>query len=128
MWKRYDHQRRIPEAVLCEATRALHRAPLAEAQDFHSLLECVRKAIGPIHGIGELTIYDTALRIGAKRGILPTRVYLHSGTRVGARALGVDWRAEYLKVSDCPAALRALASHEIEDCLCIFKSRFRRHA
>ena len=86
----------------------------------------VRDAIGPIHGIGDLTIYDTALRIGVNLGLWPTRVYLHSGTRVGARALGLNWRAPHIEPDDCPAELQLLRPHEIEDCLCIFKDRFVR--
>ncbi|HTQ38724.1 MAG TPA: hypothetical protein VMJ32_06835 [Pirellulales bacterium] len=123
--KRYDHQRRIPHAVLCAATSSLRLAALERATDFDSLFAIVSNAIGSIHGIGELTIYDTALRIGAKLGLLPTRVYLHSGTRKGARALNLNWHAPYLEVGEFPAELQKLAAHEIEDCLCIFKDRFR---
>lgn len=128
--KRYDHQRRIPEAILCIATSRLHsvRGALAKARDFDSLFNIVRKAISPIQGIGELTVYDTALRIGAKLQLLPSRVYLHSGTRSGARALGLNWKAAHLELKDCPAELQLLRPHEIEDCLCIFKERFSRHS
>ena len=35
----------------------------------------VRTFDAGFHGIGELTIYDTALRIGAKLGLRPQRVY-----------------------------------------------------
>jgi hypothetical protein len=108
------------------ATSRLHYAPLTHARDFDSLFNMVRDAIGPIHGIGELTVYDTALRIGAKLGLPPERVYLHSGTRVGARALGLNWRTPHLELEDFPAELRTLKPHEIEDCLCIFKGRFIR--
>jgi hypothetical protein len=53
-------------------------------------------------------------------------VYLHAGTRAGARALGLNWRATTLAVHDLPAELRVLAPHEIEDCLCIFKNNFEK--
>jgi hypothetical protein len=122
--KRYDHQRRIPCALLRIATSRLHRAPLAIARDFHSLFDMVQETIGPIDGIGELTVYDTALRIGAKLGLLPKRVYLHSGTRLGARAPGLDCTAPHLELDDCPAEFRVLKPHEVEDCLCIFKGQF----
>jgi hypothetical protein len=124
--KRYHHQCRIPLAALQTATAKLLRAPLLKAKDFDELLRVVARAIGPIQGIGALTVYDTALRIGAKLGLQPTRVYLHAGTRAGARILGLTWRAPYLEVAECPPELRVLAPHEIEDCLCIFKKRFRR--
>jgi len=37
-----------------------------------------------IPGIGELAIYDTALRIAAKLRFEPAVVFLHAGTRIGA--------------------------------------------
>jgi hypothetical protein len=70
-------------------------------------------------------VYDTSLRIGAKLGFEPKHVYLHAGTRVGARALGLDTSASYLRASELPAPLRALRPHEIEDALCIFKRQFK---
>ena len=121
--KRYNHQRRLPEAVLQAGTAALHRASLSAANDFHDLHGRVKKALSSIWGIGELTIYDTSLRIGAKLGLFPDAVYLHSGTRQGARALGLNWRAEHVDVQDCPREFRVLAAHEIEDCLCIYKDQ-----
>lgn len=119
--KRYDHQRRLPAVVLRAATAELLRAPLTAANDFNDLHRRVKNAIISIRGVGELMIYDTSLRVGAKLGILPERVYLHSGTRQGARALGLNWRAEYLEVRECPREFHVLAPHEIEDCLCIYK-------
>ena len=35
-----------------------------------------------------LTVYDTALRIGAHLDIMPDRIYLHAGVKEGAKALG----------------------------------------
>jgi hypothetical protein len=70
-----------------------------------------------------LTIYDTALRIGASLGLEPQSVYLHAGTRFGARRLGLDWRAETIPVSALPPPLRKLKPREIEDLLCIFADR-----
>ncbi len=122
--KRYDHQRRLPLAVVLQvATCQLEHARFDRAADFDELHRLVDKAIGSIRGVGELTVYDTAVRIGAKLGLKPQRVYLHSGTREGARALGLDWRMAHLTVAQCPRELHRLAPHEIEDCLCIFKGR-----
>ena len=123
--RRYHHQRRLPSALLRFAMKQLQAARLEQTADFDELHQRVNQAIGSLHGIGELTVYDTALRIGARLGFLPERVYLHSGTRVGARALGLDWRATVLDVSDLPRELRDLRPHEIEDCLCIFKDKLR---
>ncbi len=122
--KRYDHQRRLPRAVLQAASAALTHARLADAGNFDNLQCLVQNAIGRIQGVGRLTVYDTTLRIGAKLGLAPQGVYLHSGTRRGARAIGLDWRASVLSVAECPSELRRLRPHEIEDCLCIFKDQF----
>ena len=73
------------------------------------------------HGIGELAVYDTALRIGAKLVLPPLRVYLHRGSRERAAVLDVDARRPSVAVSELPTAFAALEPHEIEDCLCIFK-------
>ena len=69
-------------------------------------------------------VYDTVLRIGAKLDLFPDRVYLHCGTREGARALGLKWRDPWLKVDELPRELRRLKPHEIEDFLCIYKGEF----
>jgi hypothetical protein len=66
--------------------RQLKRAETKTFDDFFTLLE---QLLAPIKGLGELYVYDTALRIGAKIGLLPRRVYLHAGTRVGARHLAL---------------------------------------
>ena len=79
-----------------------------------------------VGGLGELYVYDTALRIGAKLNLLPNKVYLHAGTRSGAEALGFDGKATVLNVSDLPRELQKLEPHEIEDVLCIFKADLKK--
>jgi hypothetical protein len=106
--------------VLQHAQSSLQRAGLQRAKSFDDLHDRVYRALEPIYGIGQLMVYDTALRVGAKLGMAPTRVYLHAGTRQGARALGMNWRAQHLAVREFPRELRELEAHEIEDCLCIF--------
>jgi hypothetical protein len=119
--KRWAHQRRIPAAVLEGATRRLRGAELESAHSFDDLIQRLNRAVRQIRGIGELYVYDTALRIGAHLGLLPREVYLHAGARTGARALGLDHRAESVPVGQLPVELRRLKPHEIEDVLCIYK-------
>ena len=121
--KRFAHQYRIPRRVLAEAEQCLQRERprLARARTFDELHTRVRDAIGDVRGIGPLMVYDTAVRIGAFRGLAPQRVYLHSGARVGARALGLDARPESLAVRQLPGALRHVTAAEAEDILCIYK-------
>ena len=122
--RRYSHQRRLKKAALEKAQQALlmNSEAIAQAKSFDDLFSLVGTILGPIGGIGELYVYDTSLRIGARLHLLPKKVYLHRGTRLGARALGFDGRAKALEVSEMPLELRQLEPHEIEDLLCIFKA------
>ena len=123
--KRHPHQRRIPGRVLEVAKEQLFSADLERCDSFAKLFATVEEAIRPIHGIGELAVYDTAQRIGAYLGLMPERVYLHAGTREGAKALGVDVRRKTVAVDELPEPLRALEAYEIEDCLCIYKAELK---
>ena len=120
---KHPHQWRIPCDVLREFGRCLSSREweLREAQSFDELHRVVREVGDRIHGVGVLAIYDTALRIGMKRNLLPTRVYLHRGTMSGAGALGIDRSCPVISVSELPEPFADLKPHEIEDCLCIFK-------
>jgi len=119
--KRWSHQRRIPPPVLEKATQRLRRARLGSARSFADLIARVNAEVRSIHGIGELYVYDTALRLGGHLRLLPRDVYLHAGTRRGARALGLDHGSESVSLNRLPAALRRLRPHEVEDVLCIYE-------
>ena len=119
--KRHPHQRRIREAILQTAKNNLLRVNLEYSKTFSELHARVKKAIGYISGIGELTIYDTALRIGAYLRLEPELIYLHAGVRYGVKALGLDHRLNTLERSKLPKEFHLLKPHEIEDCLCIYK-------
>lgn len=123
--KRWSHQRRIPPSALEKATRRLRRAKLGSASSFADLIARVDTAVRRVHGIGELYVYDTALRLGGHLRLLPHEVYLHAGTRRGARALGLDHRSDSVSPNQLPAALRRLRPHEVEDVLCIYKDWLR---
>jgi hypothetical protein len=122
--KRYSHQRRIRMGPMTLAYRVLLRSRnrLVEAHSFDNLHGFLRAAFSRIHGIGSLYTYDTTLRLGFFLKLTPTKVYLHAGTRKGARALGFR-NGDFVKVSDLPNSLADLVPYEIEDFLCIFKPR-----
>lgn len=124
--ERYSHQRRLSRDVLEDARSRLLKevASLENATSFDDLLRRVNQIVRDIRGIGELYVYDTSLRIGSKLELLPDKVYLHAGTRSGAKALSLDHRASGLALSSLPAELRQLQPHEIEDVLCIYKDDF----
>ncbi len=119
--KRHDHQRRIPKWLLEQVETKLQaiRRKLSNAADFDALHRLVEQEIGGIKGIGALTVYDIAHRVGAFFGKAPKRVYLHAGVRVGAGALGITGDSFDPKILPKPFA--RLAPSEIEDCLCIYK-------
>jgi hypothetical protein len=126
--KRYNHQRRLQLATLELANQAMltHFKSIEHSTSFDNLFALFESILGPIRGIGELYIYDTALRVGAKLNILPTKVYLHAGTRTGAKALGLDSKAKSLEISLLPIELQTLEPYELEDVLCTFKSNFEK--
>ncbi len=123
--KRHPHQRRIPRALLEQAEAQLQRIGrrLARASGFAQLHQAVEDEIGSLKGIGTLTVYDIAHRIGAHFGKAPKRVYLHSGTRIGARTFGINGDSFDPKL--LPKPFSRLAPSEIEDCLCIYKDELR---
>lgn len=123
---RDPHHRRRKQKDLERASEVLaSRLPeIAEAANFAKLHALCEKALGPLNDLGELYVYDAALRIGAKIGVLPRRIYLHTGTRAGAKALRLDTSGKALDVSDLPVELRELEPHELEDVLCLYKKYF----
>jgi hypothetical protein len=124
--KRFGHQCRIPASALRRA-KAVLGARISEVKNtrsFHELHSFLKRGLGDVRGLGELYFYDTALRLGAFLGFAPEFVYLHRGTRAGARALGLDVSSEYIRLGQLPAPIRGLQAHEAEDFLCIYKDRF----
>jgi hypothetical protein len=89
--KRHPHQQRIPATLLeqVEARLQVIRQRLAKAADFASLHKLVKEEVGSIKGVGPLTVYDISHRIGTHFSKPPERVYLHAGTRIGARAFRI---------------------------------------
>lgn len=124
--RRFSHQYRIRREAIREATTALLaiERQLARAKSFDALFDSIDEHLRGIAGIGALYRYDTAFRIGAYLRLFPLRVYLHAGTRRGARALGLDYKKDALEISEVPRALRHRKAYEVEDILCIYKDDF----
>lgn len=125
--KRHAHQRRIPAAVLRHATDRLLEAAdeLQSCQSFDELFHLVEAVIRPIEGIGEMAVYDAALRLGAYLRLAPELVYIHMGTRTGLTKLGLYRGQTAISPAKLPEAFRRLEPREIEDCLCIYKAHLR---
>jgi hypothetical protein len=122
--KRFNHQIKIPRAALPEAERLLLEQAnvLRACRSFHELWLLIKQTLQHVRGLGELYFYDTALRIGAFLNLAPERVYMHRGTRQGAKRFGfMRGNREWLNISEFPQSLRELSAQEIEDILCIYK-------
>ncbi len=126
--KRHDHQRRIPGSALARLGRKLLAIEqnVQVSKSFADLLKLIKEAAKNLKHIGELAIYDTALRIGAKLGQYPQEVYLHAGTRKGAVVLGIDPSQDSVAPSSFRPEFKQLKPYEIEDVLCIYKSDLQR--
>jgi hypothetical protein len=125
--KRHPHQRRIPRSALEESRRRLSVVDFKNTcADFDALHSLVEQRIGDIPGIGRLTVYDTAQRIGAYLNLEPELIYLHAGVVEGAKALRLDVSKYALTRQEMPTPFRRLKPYEIEDCLCIYKDELRR--
>lgn len=122
--RKYKHQRRLSEATFEAVLDSISRVRFERCRTFDDLHDLVHARIAPIPGVGDLMIYDTALRIGARLKLTPTTVYLHRGARDGARALGLNWHASRLQMKELPAALRRLEPHQVENLLCVFARAF----
>jgi hypothetical protein len=64
--------------------------------------------------------------VGQYLRLEPGKVYVHSGTRVGAKRLGLNWRNDMLEMSDLPAELQVLSAAEVEDFLCVCEHEIKR--
>jgi len=127
-WRRHGHQRWAPQASLHLAESRLHRAAnrLHDSRTFHDLFCAIEQFTSNIPGLGELYFYDTALRVGINLGLEPRYVYLHRGTREGAKALGLkNFRSPWIEVSDLPRTFQKLRPRELEDLLCVYREQLR---
>ncbi|WP_342619296.1 hypothetical protein [Rhodoferax sp. GW822-FHT02A01] len=123
---RFSHQRRLTRESLQQGKQAIMSmlGAFQKANSFEEVLQIVRGVTSKVHGLGELYAYDTALRISAKTGHEPKHVYLHAGTRVGAKRLGIPTNRDYVPMTELPEALLLLKAHEVESFLCLYKNHF----
>lgn len=103
---------------------------IGECKTFEDILKICEKVT--IKGIGELTAYDVAFRLGyqmvhlqnASEKLLPDKIYLHAGTKQGALKLEViqKWsRKKSLTLEELPEWLQKEPPYIIENFLCVYK-------
>ena len=125
--KRSHHHYRRSEKQLNAGKNALMAVypQIRKCKNFEELHDLVKKITDRIDGLAELYTYDAAHIIGTRLGFDPEKVYLHTGTRTGAIALGFSGGLPYLEVSDLPAEIQVLRPYEIEDFLCIYAANLK---
>jgi hypothetical protein len=124
--KRADHHRRRKKEQLELSKKILlhNKKKIASCKDFHTLINLIQNLLNDVNDLGDLYYYDTALEIGFYLNLFPKFIYLHSGTREGAKNLKLNYRKEYLLKDEVPLELKILKEYEIEDFLCIYKDCF----
>ena len=127
--KMLSHQHRVGGDSCGDAAKRLLEclSEIEKCKGFDELLTLVRQATQPVTRFGDHAQYDTTLRIAAKLTtpeaiLMPKVVYLHAGTREGARQLGFDTTQEFLTMQEIeqhhPELLRLKEPYHIENFLC----------
>lgn len=131
--KMHSHQVKVRLSARLEYAEKLKRNAerLRAARSFHDLW-MVFDELKP-WGIGELTVYDMATRVGAFLKLDPQRLYMHTGARAGWLALcerfapeRVEYwrREEFVPKARFPKPLKWLTVDEVEDFLCTYRDEF----
>jgi len=118
--KMYDHQYRVGAERLNEFYKKLicHKNQIAKANDFDDLIGIANGVAAGIYRVGELTAYDTAVRIGAYLDLLPSKIYLHAGVKKAATYMGLGRGKEYIEVAELPGEFAQLEPYQIENLMC----------
>jgi hypothetical protein len=121
--KMFNHQSKVKEMDRqIFASNIIRYQKLLEDQrcnfdELHDILERIAPA-----GIGPVTIYDVATRIGAFLGREPQSLYLHAGVRIGIEALyGKPIADKRILKQNWPVALRSMPADQVEDFLCCYR-------
>ncbi len=100
---------------------------LGNARTFNEIFIIISQI--EIRGFREMGKYDISWYLAAQMGIEPEMVYLHRGTRVGARELGYLQNVRYVRVNvlsqiEGCASLLQLSAQEVENLLCDYHKEF----
>lgn len=108
------------------------RNQVKKCKDFDALHDLFDE-IKP-YGIGPVTVYDVAVRVGAYLGVEPTSVYMHAGVRQGMKAMAAavpqwwegtePWREDRIPVELFPPPLSSMRADDVEDILCTYREVF----
>ncbi|WP_019988325.1 hypothetical protein [Rudanella lutea] len=106
---------------------------LENATTFDQIMKIVTEC--KVRGFGELSIYDTSLRIAAYKNIEPDKVFLCAGTRAGSEILEMKGfvkegtsKKRFVSDEELPLEFRTqsgLSKKEIHNIACLYKLLFR---
>lgn len=120
--RKMPHQRRFPvDAVLQQRAEELPgaTAEIGQCRSFKLLHELLEKK--RLKGVGPLTCYDTAQRIGYALGFPPEDyVYLHAGAQLPGEKKEIDGDVATSELAKELTA--AFPAYHIENLLCIYKN------
>ncbi|BAQ66609.1 hypothetical protein [Geminocystis sp. NIES-3709] len=121
--KMHPHQYRVGEKKLDKGLQVClrHNRKCDSFNDFHDIYCWIESICKNTDGIGSLTTYDIARRLGAWLGKQPEIVYLHAGSMKGAKKLGI--KGETVSLNDFPPEIQELGATHAENFLCIYKER-----
>lgn len=124
--KMHNHQSKVSSSLPnFFSILSRRRGHLAVSPSFDVLYHRIKR-LAP-KGIGEMTVYDVAVRFGAYLGLKPEMIYMHAGTRSGLNALmGTKFgpRHEVMPMWLLPAELQDKDPDTVEDFLCTYRSAF----
>ena len=125
--KVHFHQRRVekPELNSFAARLILIESEINSAETFDEIYEIINSKKNEY--ITELTVYDVAQRIGAFKNIYSDKIYLQSGTKVGAEnLLGKLGDSKFLNREDLPSPFQRpdFTLADIEEILFQYKDEF----
>lgn len=118
----HSHQFRIGKAKCLEGYRALagFEVELIQAKNFKEIFTIIEEVKRQTSGLGDLWSYDTALRIGFNKGMLPQEVYVQSGVVKGAKkVLGLEKiQGRHLPLTKFQKELHVFPPYQLEFFLC----------
>lgn len=115
--KLHPHQYRLEAGNMQNYAESLHtyENDLRAARSFDDIMVIANDA--RVHGIGDLAIYDTAVRVGSFLNIWPQRVYLHADARAGVGGLINNLSTSIITRDQLPDEFNNsdLSCYELED-------------
>lgn len=127
--KMNNHQKRLGESlctdIACQLVKQSDKIIEAQKNGFKTLHNYILEYTQTIRRVGQLYVYDVSARL-AKYFNLPIHdVYIHAGTRKGARYLELAEQNGIIPHKELPNVIKEnLSADEVENFLCICKDSF----